>query len=134
MINQNIKVRYISPSPHIKLEFHSNYSLYLQWDGQGQLNLKYKHLMIIDCWQQRKLFFSSRGLQSGKRLFHGRFLQTCKEFPTRTLVFTIKLTGPPKTGQPLNIVLLKFPQPLMAVANKECSIQIGIMIFLQLQN
>ena len=29
MINQNIKVKYISPSPHIKLEFHSNYSLYL---------------------------------------------------------------------------------------------------------
>ena len=49
MVNQNIKVKYISPSPHIKLEFHSNYSLYLWWDEQGQLNLNYEHLMIIDC-------------------------------------------------------------------------------------
>ena len=52
MIDQNIKVKYMSPSPRIKLEFHSNYSLYLWWDEQSQLNFKYEHLMIIDCLQQ----------------------------------------------------------------------------------
>ena len=57
MINQNIKEKYISPSPHIKIEFHSNYLLYLQWDEQGQLNLKYEHIMIVDCLQQWNVLY-----------------------------------------------------------------------------
>ena len=153
-INQNIKVKYTSPSPHIKLEFHSNYSLYLQWDEQGQLNLKYHPYMIIDCLQQwnvlqqghgcsensfacgnKLCFLVLMGYNMQKRLFHRSFLQICKEFPTRTLVFAIKLTGPSKTGQPFNIEFseVKFPQALMMVANNQCSIQIGMMMFLQLQ-
>ena len=58
------------------------------------------------CMWKEVVSFSSHGLQSPKkRSFHGSFLQICKEFPTQTLVFTIKLTGPHKTGQPLNIEL-----------------------------
>ena len=59
---------------------------------------------LIFVWKE-VVFLVLMGYNVQKRSFDGSFLQICKEFPTQTLAFTIKLTGLRKTGQPLNIEL-----------------------------
>ena len=52
---------------------------------------------LIRMWKE-VVFFSSHGLQRAKKVIPRKLSANLQRFPTRTLVFTFKLTGPRKTG------------------------------------
>ena len=76
------------------------------------------------------MFFSSHGLQHAKKVIPQKLSANLQSISN--IVFTINSQVRAKQDSHLISNCLKFPWPLMTVANKECSIQIGMM-FLQLQ-